>query len=277
MSETSDQSTRIIAFYGYKGGAGRSLLAANLAVALHVCNKKVLLIDWDLEAPGIGDFLDSIGIAGEGRVSELWHQKDGILDLIGEWDKTPTGEGGNKITEFLSKNVVPVAVRTFPGELSFLGPGRSSKGDYPATLMTRDWLRIVRDFSDEFAESFRESCASYNSVIIDTRTGLNLTTAYVLRFLTDQVFLVSPKTHQALEGTRRMWELLQDPRGPGVTPDQHLVLARHEDDATLGSEVRNTSGTHSVTDQETMMFWSFLTLVTSDLSSDYCSTFWSDT
>ena len=45
--------SNIITFYSYKGGAGRSMALANLAWVLASNGKRVLVIDWDLEAPGL--------------------------------------------------------------------------------------------------------------------------------------------------------------------------------------------------------------------------------
>jgi MinD-like ATPase involved in chromosome partitioning or flagellar assembly len=47
----------IITFYSYKGGTGRTMALANLAWVLASNDKKVLLIDWDLEAPGLHRYL----------------------------------------------------------------------------------------------------------------------------------------------------------------------------------------------------------------------------
>src|ERR1051325_7476018 len=44
---------RIITFYSYKGGTGRSMAVANVAWILASNGKRVLCIDWDLEAPGL--------------------------------------------------------------------------------------------------------------------------------------------------------------------------------------------------------------------------------
>src|SRR5205085_339379 len=44
---------KIITFYSYKGGTGRSMALANVAWILATNGKKVLAIDWDLEAPGL--------------------------------------------------------------------------------------------------------------------------------------------------------------------------------------------------------------------------------
>ena len=44
---------RIITFYSYKGGTGRSMAVANVAWILASNGCRVLVIDWDLEAPGL--------------------------------------------------------------------------------------------------------------------------------------------------------------------------------------------------------------------------------
>ena len=65
---------RTIAFYSYKGGNGKSLAAANLAVCLSRLGKNCALVDFDLDAPslhhkiGVGD--TALGIGGIVRVVE---------------------------------------------------------------------------------------------------------------------------------------------------------------------------------------------------------------
>ena len=44
---------RVITFYSYKGGTGRSMALANAAWMLAMNGERVLVIDWDLEAPGL--------------------------------------------------------------------------------------------------------------------------------------------------------------------------------------------------------------------------------
>src|SRR5437016_14580170 len=51
---------RIITFYSFKGGTGRSMAIANVGHVLASSNltrPKILLIDWDLEAPGLHRYL----------------------------------------------------------------------------------------------------------------------------------------------------------------------------------------------------------------------------
>ena len=80
-------SCPIIAFYGFKGGAGRSFLLANTAAFLAAAGKRVLVMDVDLEAPGLGDFFDdrvdqARGV--QGVLGDAWRQKRGYIDLIRE-------------------------------------------------------------------------------------------------------------------------------------------------------------------------------------------------
>jgi Mrp family chromosome partitioning ATPase len=57
LKQTAEPEGRIVTFYSYKGGTGRSMAVANLAWILATNGKRVLLIDWDLEAPGLHRYL----------------------------------------------------------------------------------------------------------------------------------------------------------------------------------------------------------------------------
>lgn len=57
MADEVARDGRIITFYSYKGGTGRSMAMANVAWLLAFQGKRVLTIDWDLEAPGLHRYL----------------------------------------------------------------------------------------------------------------------------------------------------------------------------------------------------------------------------
>jgi hypothetical protein len=46
----------IYTFYSYKGGVGRSMALANVAECMYRHGARVLIVDWDLEAPGLENF-----------------------------------------------------------------------------------------------------------------------------------------------------------------------------------------------------------------------------
>ena len=54
-------SGEVITFYSYKGGTGRTMALSNLAVLLapqHNATTPILMIDWDMEAPGLHHYFD---------------------------------------------------------------------------------------------------------------------------------------------------------------------------------------------------------------------------
>ena len=48
----------IFTFYSFKGGVGRTMALANVAELLYQRGLKVLMVDFDLEAPGLERFFD---------------------------------------------------------------------------------------------------------------------------------------------------------------------------------------------------------------------------
>ncbi len=68
----------IVTFYSYKGGVGRTQLLSNIASYLcYYKQRKVLIIDWDMEAPGV-DFFFKLN---RKKI------KAGLLELFSEYNK----------------------------------------------------------------------------------------------------------------------------------------------------------------------------------------------
>ena len=47
----------IVTFYSYRGGVGRSMAMANVGEILADMGYRVIVCDWDLEAPGLERYL----------------------------------------------------------------------------------------------------------------------------------------------------------------------------------------------------------------------------
>src|SRR5258706_3319360 len=73
---TEKKTDKIITFYSYKGGTGRSMTLANVAWILACAGNKVLTIDWDLEAPGLHRYFYPFLIDKELTAS------DGLIDFV---------------------------------------------------------------------------------------------------------------------------------------------------------------------------------------------------
>jgi MinD-like ATPase involved in chromosome partitioning or flagellar assembly len=72
---------QIFTFYSFKGGVGRSMAVANIAELLFLQGKRVVIIDWDLEAPGIeGYFVEKSDL-------EQITSKAGLIDVLEAYKK----------------------------------------------------------------------------------------------------------------------------------------------------------------------------------------------
>src|SRR4051794_24365192 len=67
----------VYTFYSFKGGVGRSMALANIAELFYDRGLRVLIIDFDLEAPGLERFFDHSGLT---LVEARNHR--GIIDLL---------------------------------------------------------------------------------------------------------------------------------------------------------------------------------------------------
>ena len=65
MNATPDG--HIVTFYSYKGGTGRTMALANIAWILASNGLKVLVVDWDLDSPGLHKLLPPVPRLGQGR------------------------------------------------------------------------------------------------------------------------------------------------------------------------------------------------------------------
>src|SRR5262245_25635382 len=81
---TERRPGQIVTFYSYKGGVGRTMTLANVAWNLASNGRRVLAIDWDLEAPGLHrhfrPFLDDP--AGESTPGLIDFLNDAITSAV---------------------------------------------------------------------------------------------------------------------------------------------------------------------------------------------------
>src|SRR5436309_10573843 len=91
--ETQDRAGKVISFYSFKGGTGRTMALANVACLLSAQNKgRVLMIDWDLEAPGLHFFFNR-------KLQSQFKDTGGLIDLFLELDDASLLESESEATE----------------------------------------------------------------------------------------------------------------------------------------------------------------------------------
>ncbi len=151
---------KIISFYSYKGGVGRSMALANIAVLIAKLNKKVLIVDWDLEAPGLYKFF----IKPQIRLNGSEEKKLGIVDLLTNYKR----EG--KI-ELDWKDCLIRAEFENVG-LDILTAGMQNDM-YQNKVQDLNWEQLFNIGIGSYLNSLRnEWIDEYDFIFVDSRTGI---------------------------------------------------------------------------------------------------------
>lgn len=195
---------RIITFYSYKGGTGRSMALANLAWVLATSRKRVLMMDWDLEAPGLHRYFHPF-LADKELVSAR-----GLVDLLTDYadlaiQPPAEGEGEEWYRELtdLTPYLQGVNFTGFPegGRLDLLPAGRQGPS-YAARLQGFDWDSFYEHLGGGgFLEAVKARLRQdYDYVLIDSRTGVSDTAGICTVQMPDVLVAMYTYNNQSIRG-----------------------------------------------------------------------------
>ena len=166
---------KVVTFYSYKGGTGRTMALANVAWILAANGHKVLAVDWDLESPGLykyfRPFLDRAAITAT----------PGIIELISDYAWAATsGEARPANWHLRYAQIMRYASSVnwpdFPGggTLDFVSAGRQNR-NYASSVASIDWDNLYdRLGGGQFFDALRADMKkNYDYTLIDSRTGLS--------------------------------------------------------------------------------------------------------
>ncbi|NMO20682.1 AAA family ATPase [Pyxidicoccus fallax] len=148
----------IVTFYSFKGGVGRTMALANVAFELIRRGRRVLVVDFDLEAPGLPTF-DLFSSATD---------QDGIVDYVAKYLETSEAPPVEDFTTDCT------AESMAPGRLWVMPSGRQNS-TYTTRLNSIDWQRLYserdgfllfEDMKSQWLDAFQP-----DYVLIDSRTG----------------------------------------------------------------------------------------------------------
>lgn len=187
----------IITFYSYKGGVGRSMALANVAVLLARRGKKVLAVDWDLEAPGLPRYFSTLQLIREGP---------GLLPLL--------MQNGNKIGRSSYRAYLSIFKDTSSNKtLDVLASGQEADADYSTKLERFEWQQFFKLGGGNFIERLRgEWKSDYDVILIDSRTGLTDSGGICTIQLPDIVVAMFTANYQSMYGVRDVMRLAQKSR-----------------------------------------------------------------
>ena len=191
----------ITTFYSFKGGVGRTMALVNTAVTLALRGRRVLVVDFDVEAPGLDTF-------------DVLRPRDEVPGLI------------NFVAEYLRSGEAPdVAdyigdcpdIGQVGGKLWIMPSGRSDT--YAATLGQIDWVDLYerRDGYVLFEDLRKQwsNALKPDYVLIDSRTGHTDSSGICTRQLPDSVVILFFPNEQNLRG---LTQIVRDIRAEAEEP-----------------------------------------------------------
>lgn len=216
--------TQVIAFHSFKGGVGRTLHAVALADLLASRGRQVLLVDADLEAPGITWMYQAQG----GRCDISYEDVLALLHSARQGDATEAV--GTAAAYLLNQRVSRYPglgrVTVLPASRrERLGPPRIG----PVDLLTED--RSPYFLSESLAAL--AVAAGADTVVVDLRAGASELSAPILLDPRVMRIFVTTVSSQSLQGTLRLIRQLgsQAPALAGQDPTPGAIVTQYRRDA----------------------------------------------
>lgn len=185
-----------VVFASLKGGVGRSTALAVLASDLAYDGKNVLVVDLDLEAPGIGTML----------VSSNTRPRYGVLDWMVESNLQDVGP------EFLAQMIAPSDFSGGRGVIDVVPAVGSSSDENPQNVLSKLARAYLEDARDGVEATFLTKVGkllealserrTYDAILIDARAGLHETTAASVLGLGADVLFFGMNSTQTFESYR---------------------------------------------------------------------------
>ncbi|MBW2734859.1 MAG: AAA family ATPase [Deltaproteobacteria bacterium] len=152
----------IVAFYSFKGGVGRTTLLGIMAWQLARLRKQVVVVDLDLEAPGVGSLL---GVSTERGVLDLMvdHVVSGTVELTGCYQEAvaiPEADAAN--------------IRVFPaGTMNWSYLEKLARLDFSATHNPENSDSPAAAALKALLQAIKSKWPDTDYILIDSRAGLH--------------------------------------------------------------------------------------------------------
>lgn len=216
--ELKDLPVPVIAFHSYKGGTGRTLSLISLAqeiTELYEDTKKILIIDADLEAPGLTWMLkDSNGYPAISYLDVLslmhFHNMDGEL--------------AGKIAAFIKKNQFTMETSRLQVEQYFLPVYSSMEQTWnifstpEKIIASQENKYIISEFISMVGKRL-----NVDLILVDLRAGI---TEFSSPFLFDprvQKYMVTSTSMQSVKGTQLILDRIYE-KMPSVLQNTRILL-----------------------------------------------------
>lgn len=211
----SERKTIFVTFYSFKGGVGRTMALVNAACILAGRGRRVLMIDFDMEAPGL------TMLAMKQLIDPSKPRPAGLVDLIHDFLQNPLEspitdkEHPNRYaTEYVCPLNIPEHVMRLEGGRLELMPCGRLDSKYAERLYTVDFDKLYAEGIGQplfmHLKNVIRNSARYDYVLIDSRTGLSDEGGISTRDLADHIMVFTGLNRQNIDGTVYFLTRLKD-------------------------------------------------------------------
>ena len=187
---------QVVTFYSYKGGTGRTMAVANVGCVLasrHSPNRRVLLIDWDLEAPGLHRYFPETVNPDQPRA--------GVIDLFEELSDAVSCDAAPLEPELIVEQIdLHRFVEGTNVEGVFVMVAGRFDDRYAARVNAFDWAGLHERSPNLFRALGERLAAAFDFVLIDSRTGITDTSGICTGLLPEKLVAVFTPNRQSLDG-----------------------------------------------------------------------------
>jgi len=203
----------VITFYSYKGGTGRTMALANTAYLLSKqSDKPVLMIDWDLEAPGLFTYFE------EYCAPEAKSQK-GLIELMIKAKKTlpkmPFGKEKhdllNSFFEEIDNYLIQLNIHNKASNLFLLKAGNEDE-KYNQKIQKFNWTAFFKKMPAFFTNFAHYLSQRFDYILIDSRTGHTDIGGICTMLMPDKLVLAFTPNKQSLRGVLELGKKAMDYR-----------------------------------------------------------------
>lgn len=184
-----------LVFFGIKGGVGRSTALAILAYKLANSGKKVLLIDLDLESPGLSGLL-----LPQDRLADFGVADWLIEDALGQGDEVLRRMISVSPLSEYTQSEIRIAAAMGIEDTSYLDKLSRAYGDVVINGKAETFTQRIRRLVEKLEETEQPDV-----VLIDSRAGLHDLAAVSIVGLATTAFLFATDTEQSWQGYRLLF------------------------------------------------------------------------
>jgi len=200
----------IVSFYSYKGGVGRTQLLANIASYLcYYRHRKILLFEWDLEAPGLHFYFGK----QNGDI-----QSDGFIELLENYMNLMRQGGEHQLEDlpyFEEKHILKnLAVsKNGKGQIDLIPCANYSNPEYTQKINDFDWREFMELRDGNVYMDFLKTklkTLDYDLILIDSRTGIADYSGLCNILMPDINVIVIAPTNQNFAGAKRITHAISE-------------------------------------------------------------------